>query len=322
MKRIYDTNSVPERERLTYWREGVCQTYVRLDCIIPKPDVTMQGQIDFERLGNVDFSRVSMAPNSVRRSQSQIARSSDAYFIVSLQIEGRSRTVQNGRTAQLEPYCFSIHDSIQPYECHYDTPALIYFLMVQRVRFERSIKDMDRIVARRFTASSGIGRLLAETLAYVNDNGHSLGHHQKIHLSESIESLLLAGISLPDAPLELDSPKTIGLYKSRIKAFIRDRLNDPDLSVSQIAHHLRCSPSTVHRAFSGEDCSVMELIWKMRLDAARCDLCSPALMNLTISEIAFSWGFNNAAHFSRAFRARFDCSAREMRNDCAGLNRR
>ena len=34
----------------------------------------------------------------------------------------------------------------------------------------------------------------------------------------------------------------------------------------------------------------------------------------TISEIAFGWGFNDAAHFSRAFRARFGCSPRDVRH--------
>jgi AraC-like DNA-binding protein len=32
-----------------------------------------------------------------------------------------------------------------------------------------------------------------------------------------------------------------------------------------------------------------------------------------VSEIAYGRGFNDAAHFSRAFRDRFDCSPREWR---------
>jgi AraC-like DNA-binding protein len=33
----------------------------------------------------------------------------------------------------------------------------------------------------------------------------------------------------------------------------------------------------------------------------------------SISNIAYGCGFNDAAHFSRAFRARFGCAARELR---------
>ena len=56
-----------------------------------------------------------------------------------------------------------------------------------------------------------------------------------------------------------------------------------------------------------------DYIWAQRLDAARRALCDPACAARTVSEIAFSLGFNDAAHFSRAFRARFGCSPRDVR---------
>ncbi|MGD9922536.1 MAG: helix-turn-helix domain-containing protein, partial [Pseudorhodoplanes sp.] len=57
-------------------------------------------------------------------------------------------------------------------------------------------------------------------------------------------------------------------------------------------------------------------IWNQRLDGAKRDICDPALAGRTITEIAFGWGFNDAAHFSRIFRGRFGCSARELRGEC------
>ena len=81
---------------------------------------------------------------------------------------------------------------------------------------------------------------------------------------------------------------------------------------------LRLSPSTLHRAWQGEPCSIAEWIWAQRLDAARRDLCDPAQRGRSVSAIAFSWGFNDAAHFSRAFRARFGCAARDLRGAPAG----
>ncbi len=74
------------------------------------------------------------------------------------------------------------------------------------------------------------------------------------------------------------------------------------------------SPSTLHRAWAGEPCSLADWIWAQRLDAARRDLCDPTLAARSVSQIGFSWGFSHAAHFSRAFRARFGCSPRDMRS--------
>ena len=102
-------------------------------------------------------------------------------------------------------------------------------------------------------------------------------------------------------------------HREQIKALVRSRLADPELGVADIARALRLSPSTLHRAWAGEACSLSDWIWSQRLDAARRDLCEPALAARSVSEIAFSWGFSDAAHFSRAFRARFGCAPRELR---------
>jgi AraC-like DNA-binding protein len=94
---------------------------------------------------------------------------------------------------------------------------------------------------------------------------------------------------------------------------LRDRLRDPSFGVAELAAALRLSPSTLHRVWGGEACSLSDWLWAQRLDATRRDLCDPALAARSISEIAFAWGFNDAAHFSRAFRARFGRSPRELR---------
>jgi AraC-like DNA-binding protein len=95
----------------------------------------------------------------------------------------------------------------------------------------------------------------------------------------------------------------------------RARLRDPGLTVAAIAAQLHTSVSTLHRAFAGEPCSIAEWIWVQRLDAVRADLGDPALRHRTISDLAFAWGFVDASHFSRAFRARFGRTARDVRHD-------
>ncbi len=45
------------------------------------------------------------------------------------------------------------------------------------------------------------------------------------------------------------------------------------------------------------------------------DLASPVCAKLSISEICFRWGFNESAHFSRAFRNEYGRSPREYRRE-------
>ena len=127
-------------------------------------------------------------------------------------------------------------------------------------------------------------------------------------VADSVTQILVAGLSaLPAAQGPGVSQRT-AMHRERLKALVRERLRDPTLSVASLARALRLAPSTLHRAWAGEACSLADWIWGQRLDAARRDLVDPALAGRSVSEIAFACGFNDAAHFSRAFRARFGCA--------------
>ncbi len=108
------------------------------------------------------------------------------------------------------------------------------------------------------------------------------------------------------------------LHRDQIRAFVLQHLRDPLLSVGMIADALKLSASTVHRTFQGEPCSAAHWIWTQRLDAIKRDLADPSLHHRGVSDIAFSWGFNDAAHFSRAFKERFRVTPKEFRQ---GLRR-
>ncbi len=57
--------------------------------------------------------------------------------------------------------------------------------------------------------------------------------------------------------------------------------------------------------FADEGLSITEFIWIERLDQCRRELEEAAPPGRTITEVAFSWGFNSSSHFSRLFKKRF-----------------
>ena len=124
---------------------------------------------------------------------------------------------------------------------------------------------------------------------------------------------MIAGLSALPAAKRAPLSHLRAYHLQCIKACVRARLRDPTLTVTSIAAELKVSSSTVHRTWSAEACSLADWIWGQRLDAACRDLCDPGLAGRSVSEIAFSSGFSDAAHFSRAFRVRFGRSPREVR---------
>jgi AraC-like DNA-binding protein len=54
-------------------------------------------------------------------------------------------------------------------------------------------------------------------------------------------------------------------------------------------------------------------ILRRRLEECARQMCSPGWSAHTLTEIAFSWGFNSAAHFTRTFHEKYGMAPREYR---------
>ncbi|HZP85380.1 MAG TPA: helix-turn-helix domain-containing protein [Burkholderiales bacterium] len=126
---------------------------------------------------------------------------------------------------------------------------------------------------------------------------------------------LLASVLLY-APENQQSPTTPEpWHKARIREFVAQHLRDRGLSVDTISRGVGLSPRYLHQLYASEPQPLMHWIWSMRLDRARDDLRDSA--GRTIGDIAATWGFVDAAHFSRAFKKRFGETPAEARRRLA-----
>jgi AraC-like DNA-binding protein len=309
MSRLLSTAAVHPRDRLAYWNDAVCDAYVRLDTTAPGGDVV--GEIRVDALATLELSRVTATAQHVRRTPSLIADTAEDYFLVSIQTRGVGLVTQDGRTAELRPGDFAVYDSTRPYGLHFDGPFQQYVLMLPGPALRSQLRGATELTARGVRGSRGAGHLMIEMIRTLAADIDVLEPSAAAAVARGIEHIVVAGLSsLAGPPPE----PSLAARHEQVKACARARLRDPGLTVAAIAAHLHTSVSTLHRAFAGEPQSIAEWIWAERLDAVRADLCDPALRHRTIGDLAFSWGFTDASHFSRAFRARFGRTAREVRH--------
>jgi AraC-like DNA-binding protein len=313
MHKLWSTDTVEARDRLSYWVEAVCNTYVQLDCDTPQREQAFCGTIEANQLATLGLSRVTASPQWVRRTQAKIARATEDYFIVSIQTKGRGKIVQDGRVAELSPGDFALYDSTRPYELIFEEPFQQHVLQLPGAVLRGRLRNTHMLTARKVCGDRGAGHLMIGMINALAEDIDTLEAGSVAAIAESVENILVAGLcSLPGAADPVVSQLT-AYHRDQIKTYVLRHLRDPRLSINAIAAHLRLSPSTIYRAFASEPISLNAWIWNQRLDGAKRDLCDPALAGRTITEIAFGWGFNDTAHFSRLFRARFGCSARELR---------
>ncbi len=315
MQELWSTDTVQARHRLSYWTEAVCDTYVQLECDTPAPTQRFHGRIDGGQLSTLGLSRVTAAPQWVRRTPAKIAQATEDTLLISIQTAGRGAVVQDGRTAELEPGDFALYDSTRPYELIFRENFQQFVLTLPGAVLRRRLRDPEKLTAQKVRGGRGAGHLMISLIDSLAADIETLEAGSVVAVAESVENILVAGLSSLPAAARPPVSNLAALHREQIKAYVLRHLRDPNLTVDRVAAHMRVSPSTVHRAFAGEPCSLNTWIWARRLEGARRDLCDPAGMHRTISEIAFGWGFNDAAHFSRAFRAHFGYSARELRRE-------
>lgn len=307
------TSSVPEDQRFAYWLDLICSLYVHLECDPPEEEGIF-GEVEFSRIGNLQFTHLRSNAKRIRRTTERIREDSEEYFLVFIQREGRGTLFQDGRIAVTNPGDFVLNDCTRPYEIvfagdHHDA----YVLRLPRKAFTGHVGNLEDLCATTVSGQGAAGHLLLTMVETLRRDIADLHPASVMGVSEGIISVIGAGLrSLPAASQRKHS-RLAAYHTARIRSYVQQHLRDPELSIGTVAKAMKLSPDHLRRVFRNEPAPLSRLIWQQRLDACRRDLADPRLNGRSVSEIAFSWGFNDASHFSRSFRERHGMSPRDWR---------
>ncbi|MGO8917028.1 MAG: helix-turn-helix domain-containing protein [Stellaceae bacterium] len=312
MTKVWTTADVHPRDRLAFWVDAVCDTFVRLDCASP-PNCAFHGEIRSDGAGAVQVSTVVSTAQLVTRSPRQIARATDDYFLVSLQLSGRGRVSQDAREAELSVGDFALYDSTRPYRLSFDRPFEQLVLQMPRAALLRRIGGVEHLTAVRLDGSVGTAGIVSPMLRSFAAGIGSLPTAAGERVAENLLDLLATALLSSDAMNGRAMPASAALTLSRIKLYIEQHLASADLSAEAIARGCGLSVRHLNRLFEREDTSLMRHVWDRRLARCRRDLADPAMRRRPVGDIAFAAGFNDLSHFSRAFRRRYGSAPRDTR---------
>ena len=316
MKGVFSTDAVASPDRVAYWVDTICATYVELECE-PGVDEGFGGHVVKHSLPGLELSQVRASPQRVSRTRQSIARADERCYIVSVQVRGRGVIAQDGREAVLEPGDFAIYDSARPYTLTFSEDFEERCLKVRESRMRELLKGVDRVTAKTVARSSGAGGLLGPTLDSVCAQADRLESVASSAVSDAILSLLAGGLSTLSSSLSAEPSSLEAYHLGRIRQFMLANLGDGDLTIEKIASHTNLSVAHIYRLFKSQSMSPSEYLWSERLARCKRDLSDPTLRRQSVSQIAFRWGFNDASHFSKAFRQRYGISPLAHRHQAA-----
>ncbi|MDY7090582.1 MAG: helix-turn-helix domain-containing protein, partial [Actinomycetota bacterium] len=108
---------------------------------------------------------------------------------------------------------------------------------------------------------------------------------------------------------------------SRVRAYARSHLADPDLSPATIAAAHNVSLRQLYKVCAEAELSLEQWIIEERLQRVRHALAQPDLAHLPIATVARRWGFRDPTHFTRRFRARYGMTPGQWRRSSAAARR-
>lgn len=319
MQVVVHTGEVPPAYQLARYREVVRALPVPLE-IGADPTADFLVRMSSETFGEMAVARISSAaPTSyqIKRTRELIRRSDPEAYRLVLTRRGRMSLSHAGRSALIGPRDLALYDTSLPFEGRRGSRAGIDESVM--VTFPRALLPLPARVVRqilgaRLPGQGGIGALVYDVITRVADDMAGYRAADATRVSDAMLSLTAAMIArhLDEEAALAPEVRQEALF-ARVKEFIRRNLGDPQLSPAAIAAAHYISPRSLHRLFHAHGITVAQWIHDCRLEQCRRDLADAQLRTRPIHAIAARWGFTDAAHFSRAFRAAYEISPREAR---------
>jgi len=166
----------------------------------------------------------------------------------------------------------------------------------------------------RILRPGGMVTVLARLLESLAQTLETLSEPEWVAIHQSLAELLMALMRQPpDGISDTGSTNRQAALLNRICEAIERRLDDPDLSPARVAQAEGISERYLQKLFESTGDSFTHYLRQRRLHRTSVELANPSNAGQSISEIAYRCGFNDAAHFSKAFRERFGLSPRAFR---------
>jgi len=311
MVTLVSTNDVRQKDRFSYWREAVCDTYVQLDCHSKNPE-QFGGEILLNRMSRLSTSFVSGSQQLVRRRKRDISQSNEESFLISLQLANDGVVEQNGRVAYLQPGDFTLYSSTDRYSI--DLPDDFRQLVVQvpREQLLSRLPKADLLTGITISGKSTVGSIVNDSVLRLVNSIDQLSDPVRQRVQDTIIDLFVTGLaSLEELKYELSKPEEQILL--RCDAIIHSNLHNPEFDRQTLAAEMGMSVRRLSEIYQNDKRSISSTIRNMRLSKIASNLKDSRYARQTINDIAYRWGVANQQSLIRNFKTQYGMTPREFR---------
>ncbi|MCR8550610.1 helix-turn-helix domain-containing protein [Salipiger sp. P9] len=292
-------------ENVDTWHDTLCATFSRTE-YMPGEASAFRGELSSVKHGDARMSRIQASAGWFSRKPSVIRSDRFDGFMILLSLRGDLRLSQGDRRLQARHGEALVYRHGTPFELEIPYNYLAVSLWVTPEVMEAHCPAIARNAPVALTGDTVNGRL---ALAMVQELCASAvtreigGVPQLVGATLDVISTTALRPEVPELRRNLALIEKLSDYVSR-------NIDDTELNLDRLVEASGVSARTLNRTFAEDGTTPMRWVWDRRLRMAHDALSHQRVRNVT--EAAFSFGFKDVSHFSRAFSRKFGTTPRTL----------
>ena len=307
----WSTRGMPAAHKLAYWNALSSESIAAME-VTPRDARAFEGEMLCQAVGPLTVIDVRSAAVRLAHTRDHVRRLDTPSYILLAPLQGRMQlSVDHGQSVDVETGELCLLDHARTYQLEHGDGMRTLCVDIPRATLDALLPAPARAVGLRLAPRRGAVRLLGGLL---RELGAELQPGAQASFTPAFAQGLLGFIaeayaSEPECMPESADDARAAALRLRIDA----RLAEPELAPRDIAHEAGISERRLRALLATQGEGFAAYLLRRRLERCAAWLRDARWCNVSITQIAFRAGFNNATHFGHAFRERFGVTPREWR---------
>ena len=278
-----------------------------------RADARSDPALNTRELGPLQITQLICARRCTLDRSPQHIAAGRVYTLI-LQARGHGVFMQYGHEAELGPGDFTLCHGEAPYTYQLADDCEVAMVRVPAGLLKEHLPSAESFCGRRLAAREGLTETAAMMIVSLCAGASSgLSSELQHRVARQILDIIATSYALAFES-KTGASSNVDAWHARARLYIEQHLRSPDLTPCSIARNLKVSPRYLRMIFASDKETTSAYILRRRLEECARQMEDPRWNSHSITEIAFSWGFNSAPHFTRSFRDRYGTSPRGYRD--------
>ena len=321
MAAVIELEGLPATDRVDILREHMLAGRIPLE-LRPYPGLEIRVRSFIADFGDIQMLSVRAAGGEIERTARLAQDASVPSLLISVVESGTTVLAQAGRLARLRAGDMVLYTSSEPYLIRFTPGAVRTTYQVPIERLGLPYRLVRSQVARTLDPRETLVSVTSAFLARAASAVWGSSAEERAALQQPIIELVRALLTVSVANESFGRDALASSLGMRMAEFLEARISDLDLSAGTIAAEFGISERYVYLVLSRMGISLGDWVRTRRIELAAAALAQDTRGLLSISSVAYRWGFADHAHFSRAFRAQIGVTPTEWRRRSAAQGTR